>query len=353
MNFVRWLKCCALPVCLFLWPCSVLATSAYAPPFSLRVTNSNYLRVTNNAATTKRVRCIAQITAGPGIGGITSVDLSLAAGATGDCRPGSGVEWLIQSVVHEPGSISLGHYDGANLIAFDIDPATGINNRYVPTFPLRVSNSNYLRVTNTEATTKRVRCIGTINRGAGGGGIFSADFNVAAGATADCRPTTGIEWIIQAVLHEGAIDLGYYDGSNLIDFDSDPAFGGGLKKYPCEVLFGAPDATSPLADTSDAPQSRGNVTGVDAIIIAVACYADAGTPQINPVLADGTAILSSPFNCGAGAWNAGAVVGTPTIHSFGVDGASCPLAPCNLNANISSAGGTAKYLVMRFTLLDQ
>src|SRR5687768_9523976 len=91
--------CCLLPA-------TADAFNRYAPSFPLRVTNSNYLRITNDEATTKRARCIAVITASgteADIGKLATsgIDHSITAGATADCQPASGVEWLIHTVVHE------------------------------------------------------------------------------------------------------------------------------------------------------------------------------------------------------------------------------------------------------------
>ena len=135
-----------------------------------------------------------------------------------------------------------------------------------------------------------------------------------------------------------------------------------LKQYrSCEIVFGDPKSTSPvLEDGDDQPVACGNVSGVDATITAVACYADAGTPSIAPVLSGGssTSILSSgspagTLPCGTAQWASGTVQTTPApvVHSFSANGSTCALTPCTLDANIYAAGGVAKYVIVRFTLL--
>ena len=129
-----------------------------------------------------------------------------------------------------------------------------------------------------------------------------------------------------------------------------------LLKVPhsCEVVFGDPNSTASfLADGDDQPVACGNISGHDAIITAVACYADAGSPTVTPILTGGTAtsILTGALTCGSGVWAPGTINGTPTIRSFSANGATCATNPCTLDANLTSAGGAARYVVMRFTIL--
>jgi hypothetical protein len=119
----------------------------------------------------------------------------------------------------------------------------------------------------------------------------------------------------------------------------------------CEVVIGDPGAASPaLANDNDTPVVCGNVTGSDVTITAVACYADAGSPTVTPILTGGGAIVTGAITCGTASWAAGTISGTPTIHSFSANGATCSSTPCTLDANITAAGGTAKYIVMHFTI---
>jgi hypothetical protein len=107
--------------------------------------------------------------------------------------------------------------------------STGIayaDNKYTPTFQLRVSNTNYLRITNDEGTTKRARCIGIIavdGTASNIGKTAITNLNITTGADGDCQPGSGVEWIIYGIVHEGAITLSHYDGSNAIPFDTSPA----------------------------------------------------------------------------------------------------------------------------------
>jgi len=121
---------------------------------------------------------------------------------------------------------------------------------------------------------------------------------------------------------------------------------------PCEIIIGDPGAASPaLADDNDSPVVCGNVYGQDYTITAVACWANAGSPTVTPILTGGaaTSILSGALTCGTAGWAFGTINGTPTVHSFSADGATCSSTPCTLDANITTAGGTAKYIVIRFT----
>jgi hypothetical protein len=123
------------------------------------------------------------------------------------------------------------------------------------------------------------------------------------------------------------------------------------KTHICEVVIGDPGAASPaLANDNDTPVVCGNVTGADVTVTAVACYADAGSPTVTPILTGGGAIVTGAITCGTASWAAGTISGTPTIHSFSANGATCSSTPCTLDANITAAGGTAKYIVMHFTI---
>lgn len=118
----------------------------------------------------------------------------------------------------------------------------------------------------------------------------------------------------------------------------------------CELYFGDPGSGSvPLANDNDTPAACGNDFGVDYTITAVACYADAGTPTVTPILTggSGTSILTGALTCGTASWAAGTVNGTPTVHTFSANGATCASPPCTIDANITTAGGTAKYIILR------
>ena len=128
------------------------------------------------------------------------------------------------------------------------------------------------------------------------------------------------------------------------------------RSHSCEVAFGNPNSSAPvLADGDDQPVACGNISGGDATITAVACYADAGSPTVTPILTGGssTSILTGALTCGTASWAAGTVQSSPApvLHSFSSNGATCSSTPCTLDANLTSAGGTARYAVVRFTIL--
>lgn len=128
------------------------------------------------------------------------------------------------------------------------------------------------------------------------------------------------------------------------------------RPHSCEVVFGSSNSTAAvLADGDDQPVACGNVSGVDATITAVACYADAGAPSVTPILTGGssTSILTGALTCGTATWAAGTLQSSPApvLHSFSANGATCSSTPCTLDANLTTAGGAARYVVVRFTLL--
>ncbi|MGH3427958.1 MAG: hypothetical protein ACRDQZ_10395 [Mycobacteriales bacterium] len=125
---------------------------------------------------------------------------------------------------------------------------------------------------------------------------------------------------------------------------------GGNAIRDCELVYGDPGTASPaLADDNDAPAVCANDFGADYTILAVACWADAGSPTVTPILTggSGTSILAGALTCGTASWSAGTISGTPTVHSFDADGATCSSTPCTIDGNITSAGGTAKYIIIK------
>jgi hypothetical protein len=124
-----------------------------------------------------------------------------------------------------------------------------------------------------------------------------------------------------------------------------------LKQYhSCEVVFGDLQSADPINAGSDQPGACGNVSGHDATIAGVACYADAGSPTVTPTLTGGTAILTGALTCGNASWAAGTLSGTPTLKTFSTNGATCTTPPCDIAANLTDTT-TAKYIVIRFTIL--
>jgi len=125
------------------------------------------------------------------------------------------------------------------------------------------------------------------------------------------------------------------------------------KPWKCVVAIGDPGAAqTALADDDDAPVACSNDTGADVSITTVACWANAGAPTVTPILTGGTgtSVLTGALTCGTAAWAAGAVQGTPPVlHTFSGTGATCSVTPCTIDDNITTAGGTAKYLVIKIT----
>ena len=117
--------------------------------------------------------------------------------------------------------------------------------------------------------------------------------------------------------------------------------GGGGASGPtaCEIVIGDPGTATPvLADDNDTPAVCANVSGGTQTITAIACYANAGSPTVNPIITGGggTSLLSEPLTCGTVSYATGTLSGTPSL----ANGAT-------IDANIATAGGVAKYIVIR------
>jgi hypothetical protein len=110
----------------------------------------------------------------------------------------------------------------------------------------------------------------------------------------------------------------------------------------CEIAVGDPGAASAvLADDNDSPGICGNKTGQTITITGVNCYAPVGSPTVTPIITGGgaTSILTGALTCTSAAGGAaGTLNGTPTqVNAATIDG------------NITSAGGAAKYIVLRIS----
>ncbi|MBK8200855.1 MAG: hypothetical protein IPK68_00510 [Bdellovibrionales bacterium] len=107
----------------------------------------------------------------------------------------------------------------------------------------------------------------------------------------------------------------------------------------CEIVIGDPGSASPvLVDDNDSSANCSNLTGSTMTILSVECYANAGSPTVNPIFngGSGTSILSSSLTCGTGSFATGTLNGTPIqADNQSIDG------------EIGVAGGTAKYIVIR------
>ena len=122
------------------------------------------------------------------------------------------------------------------------------------------------------------------------------------------------------------------------------------KVRQCTVIIGDPGSASPvLADDNDSPVACVNEYTTDWTITTVACWANAGSPTVTPILTggSGTSILSGALTCGTAAWASAAVNGTPVIKTFSGTGSTCSSTPCSADINITTAGGTAKYIVVK------
>ncbi len=118
----------------------------------------------------------------------------------------------------------------------------------------------------------------------------------------------------------------------------------------CVVITGDPGAaSSALANDNDSPVACSNTWGGDWTIVSVAAYADAASLTVTPILTGGTStsVLSGACTAGTAAWAACAVNGSPVVHTFSGTGATCSSTPCSIDSNITTAGGSAKYVVVK------
>ena len=118
----------------------------------------------------------------------------------------------------------------------------------------------------------------------------------------------------------------------------------------CTIIVGDPGAASAvLADDNDSPVACSNSWTTDWTITGAACWADAGSPTVTPILTAGaaTSVLTGALTCGTAAWAPGTINGTPVVKPFNANGSTCAATPCTIDANITTAGGVAKYLIIK------
>lgn len=288
---------------IMLWAGLARADNRYVPPFIMRLTNTYWVRVTNNETTNKRARCIALITSGTGAGTVVVTDLDLTGnGGTGDCKPNAGIEWNLQAIIHQ-GNLTIGSHDGTNLLNFDTDPAT--------------------------ATTT---------------GVYQADFK---NQTEPTTPASGF-----TAVYTDSVDkvlCGKDDTGTVNCLGGAVNLPASAKVRDCEIVFGSKHAGSAaISNDDDVTDVCGNDFGVDYTITAVACLANTADMTVTPILTGGssTSILTGALSCGNGTWATGTISGTPTVHTFNSNGSTCGTTPCTIDSNVT-AGGTATYAVVR------
>jgi hypothetical protein len=124
---------------------------------------------------------------------------------------------------------------------------------------------------------------------------------------------------------------------------------------PIGMIFGDPGVNSaPLSDDNDTPNGFTNVYGHDLKILSMACWADAGSPTVRAIMTGGTAtsILTADCTCGSAVWAACSVqtgASAPIVHSFTETAttSTCSVTPCSVDFQLVTAGGTAKYVVIK------
>lgn len=60
------------------------------------------------------------------------------------------------------------------------------------------------------------------------GSVVSGSSSVAASATYNIQPTSGVEWTVMNIYYTGAVSIAIVDGANTIPYDSDSTSGGKL-----------------------------------------------------------------------------------------------------------------------------
>lgn len=154
---------------------------------------------------------------------------------------------------------------------------------------------------------------------------------------------SGKKWTQSGVVRTNSGVVGMVSGaaSDCVKVDGSSGPCGTAPTTACEVVIGDPGAATPiLADDNDAPASCVNVSGVTQTITEIACYANTGSPTVRPIItgSSATSLLATDLTCGSGTYATGTLSGTPTMATGST-----------IDANIASAGGVAKYIVIRIT----
>lgn len=176
------------------------------------INNTNYLRLTNpNGGAGRNLSFSAKVAVifGPtGTSMVVSDVQQIATTANMDVRPPAGEDWLITDVgaslwvggapLNIP-DVTVSIFDGTNAaIVMHGADARG----WTKELELHINNTNYLRLTNTNALNNFIGVSGVVSRiyGPTGVSMVISDVQVAgAGANVDFRPPVGEEWQITEI----------------------------------------------------------------------------------------------------------------------------------------------------------
>jgi hypothetical protein len=113
------------------------------------------------------------------------------------------------------------------------------------------------------------------------------------------------------------------------------------QRRSCEIHIWGTGAAGVLADTDDEIVSCYNDTGVTVHIVAIRCWANAGSPTVFPIKTGGGDLLTGNLTCGTAAWANGNLHGTSSNLDIANAG--------TIDANIVAAGGVATNLRLVIT----
>jgi hypothetical protein len=156
------------------------------------------------------------------------------------------------------------------------------------------------------------------------------------GFGADVSASTGI-----ARFDSGVAGVSELSGAVTTSGSNATTLAAPYQRRSCELHIWGTGAAGVLQDTDDEAISCYNDTGVTTTVVAVRCWANAGSPTVLPKVTGGANLLSGNLTCGTASWANGTLNGTPTLANGGT-----------FDANIVTAGGTATNirLVITYTV---
>ncbi len=170
------------------------------------ISNANYLRLTNPGGGGANISFVAEQLRSFGTGpSVIVTDLqTVAAAATWDIQPAAGYEYLITEVGSSlwigaaPAGLpdlTVSLFDGA--LAAIIQRGADVRG-WNRNLKLYLNNTNYLRLTNTNAAQAVLAVVGKQARyyGAGATAVMTDIQTLGAGANWDVRPAAGEEWLV-------------------------------------------------------------------------------------------------------------------------------------------------------------
>lgn len=182
--------------------------NAYSDKISIN--NSYYLRIKNASGSAISVqRTLVTVTE---VESITR-GASVASAGSVSWQPAANEHWMIDNLANDTGAYSVDYYDGTNAAGTgaDLHSAPGVSRQR----SILISNSHYLRYTNSSGSTQKVSISG--KRVPSGVTATVAMASLAGGGSTTVQPPSGEQWMLVSTGSQNLnVEFQKYDGVTAI-----------------------------------------------------------------------------------------------------------------------------------------